>query len=115
MSIVPATFSSNNFVLNWDVLSPYWGRYLEGLVVTIEISALGLLVSMALGFLVAMMRISAFTPLKAVAAGYVWAFRAVPIYVYLLWVYYGVSLLAHYNFSAWTAGIICLGTQFGAY
>ena len=110
MSIVRATF---NF--NWDVLSPYWGHYLEGLVVMLEIAALALLVSMALGFFVALMRISAFTPFRTVAISYVWAFRAVPIYVYLLWVYYGVSLLAHYNFSAGVAGVICLGTQFGAY
>lgn len=110
-----AAVSSNTFTFNWDVLSPYWGHYVEGLGVTLEISAWALLVSMALGFLVALMRISAFGPFQAVAVGYVWTFRAVPIYVYLLWVYYGVSLLAHYNFSAWVAGIICLGTQFGAY
>lgn len=103
------------FNFNWDVLSPYWGHYLEGLVVMLEIAALALLVSMALGFFVALMRISAFTPFRTVAISYVWAFRAVPIYVYLLWVYYGVSLLAHYNFSAGVAGVICLGTQFGAY
>src|SRR5207247_2606417 len=70
---------------------------------------------MAIGFVVSLMRVSTATPVRGLAAGYIWAFRAVPIYAYLLWVYYGVSLLLHFNFSAWVAGVLVLGTQFGAF
>jgi polar amino acid transport system permease protein len=103
------------FDFYWEVLNPYWIEYVQGLIVTLFIAFVALLVSMAIGLVVALLRMSGAAPLKVVAAGYVWAFRAVPIYVYLLWVYYGISLLVHFNFSAWVAGVLVLGTQFGAF
>ena len=104
-----------SFDFYWDILTPYWIEYVQGLVVTLFIAFVALLVAMAIGFVVSLMRVSTSTPVRGLAAGYIWLFRAVPIYAYLLWVYYGVSLLVHFNFSAWVAGVLVLGTQFGAF
>lgn len=57
----------------------------QGLVVSLEITATALVVGMAWGTVLAMMRLSSSAPLRWFAAGYVNLFRAVPLVMVLLW------------------------------
>ena len=60
-------------------------------------------------------RISHLRPLSWLANLYVQFFRGIPQFVFLLWLYYGLSILLGINFKPITAGVIALSVQHGAY
>lgn len=105
----------SRFELEPAVLIPYIGYYFQGLMVTISLALSALVIAFLLGLLLALMSRSRLAPLRAFVAGYVWMFRAIPIYVYLLWVYYGLPILAGINISPVAAGLLCLGSQLAAF
>jgi glutamine transport system permease protein len=104
-----------SFQFDWSVLFPYAGYYVSGLGVTLMLAIVSLVLALVAGLLLALMATSKFAPLAAFSAGYVWLFRAVPIYVFLLWVYYGLPLLFSVNLDPITAGLICIGSQYAAF
>ncbi len=57
----------------------------EGMLVSLEITAVALVVGMVWGTVLALMRLSPVAPLRWFAAGYVNLFRAVPLVMVLLW------------------------------
>lgn len=57
----------------------------EGMLVSLEITAIAMLVGIVWGTLLAMMRLSNVTVLRWFAAGYVNFFRAIPLVMVLLW------------------------------
>jgi polar amino acid transport system permease protein len=66
---------------------------MKGLLVTIEVTAVAMLVGVALGTVLAIMRLSDNPLLRGAAAGYVWLFRGTPILVQLLfWFFLGTVL-----------------------
>ncbi len=66
---------------------------MKGLLVTVEVTAVAMLVGVALGTLLAIMRLSDNPLLRGAAAGYVWLFRGTPILVQLLfWFFLGTVL-----------------------
>lgn len=77
---------STNPVFQWDVFR-YWlfrPIILEGLRLTLWLTAAGAVLGLAGGVLLALMRQSRSPLLRAVAWGYVWIFRSVPLIVLLL-------------------------------
>ena len=70
-------------LLNFDILS--------GLIVTIELTALAMLLGVILGTVLAIMRLSENPVLRIVAGGYVWFVRSIPQLVQLLF-WYNVAL-----------------------
>ncbi len=66
---------------------------MRGLLITIEVTAVAMLVGVALGTLLAIMRLSDNPLLRGAAGGYVWLFRGTPILVQLLfWFFLGTVL-----------------------
>lgn len=57
----------------------------QGLLVSLEITAVAVAVGIVWGTLLAMMRLSAFRPLSWFATGYVNVFRSIPLVMVLLW------------------------------
>ena len=100
---------------DWSVI-PKSARLLAGgLQATLEISALALVLSLSLGLVVALGRLAPFRPLSLTAFAYVQVFRALSLYVYILWVYFGIAALTGINFSRFTAGVISLTLLNSAY
>jgi His/Glu/Gln/Arg/opine family amino acid ABC transporter permease subunit len=86
-----------------------------GLKLTLYVAAMAMAVALVLGLLVAFARISSLRPLSWLANLYVQFFRGIPQFVFLLWLYYGLSILLGINFTPITAGVIALSVQHGAY
>jgi polar amino acid transport system permease protein len=85
------------------VTNPAWewavvGQYLfapavvRSVLVTLELTGLGIALGFALGTVLALMRLSANRLLSGVAWGYVWLFRSVPLILQLLF-WYNLALL----------------------
>lgn len=70
---------------DWSSIPNSLPFLLEGLGVSLKITATALVVGMVWGTLLAMMRLSASRPLRWFAMGYVNLFRAVPLVMVLLW------------------------------
>jgi polar amino acid transport system permease protein len=131
-SIVRSVATNPRF--EWNVVGEYLfdERILEGVRVTIELTVIAMVIGVALGILLAVMRLSA-NPLVAGASWlYIWFFRGTPVLVQIVFWYYIAALypsidlgipfgpsFIHANantlIKAFTAGILALGLNEGAY
>ncbi|WP_377273831.1 amino acid ABC transporter permease [Peterkaempfera sp. SMS 1(5)a] len=75
-----------NQAFQWDVVGRYFTTIavLDGLLLTLWLTALTMALGFALGTLLAVMRLSANPVLRTLSWGYVWIFRSTPILVQLL-------------------------------
>lgn len=112
------------YQFNWSVLwSGQSGAWLfQGILTTLEISALAWLLAVALGILSGALRTVPFAPLRALATFYVEFFRNVPLLVWMFFWYFGVPPLLPHAVEAWLlnhgaefwAGMFALGVYHGA-
>lgn len=87
---------------------------LEGAVVTIELTALGAVVALAMAFIAGLAKLSPWRIVRYPAAVYVEVFRGTSALVQLFWLYF---VLPHFGvtISAFQAGWLALGLNIGAY
>lgn len=103
------------YTFRWGIVPEVMGEFAHGVKITLELSALSLVLSLALGLVVALCRMSQFAPLRVAAYGYIQVFRAVSLYIYVLWIYFGIAGAIGVNFSPLTAGVIALTILNSAY
>ena len=113
-----------NYRFQWSVLwSGQSGSWLlQGVLMTLEISALAWILAVALGILSGALRTVPFRPLRAVATFYVEFFRNVPLLVWMFFWYFGVPPLLPAAAQDWLfshgaefwAGMFALGVYHGA-
>lgn len=86
-----------NANMHWDVVRHYFfnAAILHGLLLSIELTAVGMLLGVALGLVLAVMRLSGNPVLRAVSYGYGWIFRGTPLLVQLLFWYFLAAVLPH--------------------
>lgn len=113
-----------NYHFNWSVLwtgqSGQW--LLQGIITTLEISALAWLFAVALGILSGALRTGALKPLSTLATFYVEFFRNVPLLVWMFFWYFAVPPLLPGPLQQWLfnhgaefwAGMFALGVYHGA-
>src|SRR5215217_3773061 len=103
-------------------MTDYFGRavvenlplLLEGYRTTVVVSVLAMLLSLALGIVVAGMRTSPLAPLRWLATAYVEVFRNTPLLIQLYFYFFGLTRLG-LRLSAFEAGVAALGIYTGAY
>jgi len=113
-----------NYTFKWSVLwtgqSGHW--LLQGLLTTLELSALAWVLAVALGILSGALRTVHFLPLRWAATFYVEFFRNVPLLVWMFFWYFGVPPLLPRGVQDWVfnhgaefwAAVIALGVYTGA-
>src|SRR6185312_200286 len=118
----------------WGVVGQYFfsRRVLDGLVLTIELTAASMAIGIALGIVLAVMRLSPNPLVSGASWVYIWFFRGTPVLVQIIfWNYIGslyshiaigIPLgpqFAHVNVQAlitpFIAGMLALGLNEGAY
>jgi polar amino acid transport system permease protein len=119
----------------WNVIFHYFtnGEIFSGLLVTLELTALAMIVGILLGVVFAIMRLSHNRLLSGAAWTYTWAFRGTPVYVQLLlwgfiaflYPYFSIGIpfthvyIVHFSansvFIPFNAAVIALGLNEGAY
>jgi His/Glu/Gln/Arg/opine family amino acid ABC transporter permease subunit len=103
------------YTFRWSVVEESFGQLEHGLRITLELSLVSLVLSLGLGLVVALCRMVQFAPLRLAAYVYIQVFRAVSLYIYVLWVYFGIAGATGINFSPLTAGVIALTILNSAY
>jgi len=113
-----------HYTFKWSVLwsGQSGGWLLQGLITTLELSAIAWLIAVALGILSGAHRTVPFRPLRWAATFYVEFFRNVPLLVWMFFWYFGVTPLLPRGAQDWLfnhglefwAGTIALGVYHGA-
>lgn len=99
---------------DWSLIWQYKSQLLHGLLTALEVAAVALVISVVVGLLLALARMSK-PPLSWGASIYINIFRGVPALVSVIWVYFGWSLIVGINFSVFEAGVIALVLLYGAF
>ncbi len=87
---------------------------LEGLWITLQLTAGGAAVGIAVAFVAGLGRLAKFAPLRWLATVYVEVFRGTSALVQLFWFYFVLPFLG-VRMDAMTVGIVVLGLNAGAY
>lgn len=99
---------------DWGLIWENKGDLFQGLVVAIEVAAVALVISVALGLAIALLRMSK-PPISWLAGIYVNVFRGIPALVSVIWVYFGWSLVVGISFTVFQAGVIALVLLYSAF
>ena len=113
---------SSNYNWGWYILDPSLEQgtsnlkfLLSGLWITISISLLSIFISLILGFLIAVPSFSKNKFLRIFNRIYIEFFRAIPLLVLLLWIYYGLPVIFGLTIGAFAAGVISLSLSDSAF
>lgn len=107
------TAISRVYPFNWGVVIRYHNLFVRGLITTMEISAVSIALSFALGLTFALFRRSGVEFLMDLGAVYVWFFRNTPLLVIILLTYYGVGTV--FQLNRFWASVVALSLFEGAY
>ena len=88
---------------------------LKGLGLTLQLSLSAIALSVVMGVLLALAILSRWRALGWLGRGYVECFRAVPLLVLLLWVYYGLPVISGLQLGAFMAGVLSLALSDAAF
>ena len=108
-------WNPTNYQFAWDVVGQYRVWLFEGVILTLKIAVVSMVLAMVFGLLIALLRMSPIWPLRTLASLYISIFRAIPPLVFILWMYYGVTLVTGLNIEAFWSGVICLTLQYAAW
>jgi glutamine transport system permease protein len=109
------SWNPTGYQFAWQVVSEYKVWLWEGVLLSLKVAIVAMLFAMALGLLIALCRMSPIWPLRSFASLYISVFRAIPLLVFILWMYYGVTLVSGLNIDAFAAGVLCLTLQYAAW
>ena len=113
---------SSNYNWGWYILDPTLEQGLDnlnflisGFWLTISVSLTSIFISLIVGFLVAVPGFSKNKFLRVANRIYIEFFRAIPLLVLLLWIYYGLPVVFGLTIGAFAAGIISLSLSDSAF
>ncbi len=105
----------DGYQYNWDVVWQSLPELRQGLIITLQVSIVGMALAVVFGLLCAIGRLSQYGYLRKISIVIIDFSRSIPLFVLLFWVYYGLSLKFSINLTAFQAGAIALGITGGAY
>ncbi len=105
----------NGYIYNWNVVWDSLPELRQGLIITLQISLVGMSLAVAFGLIFASGRLSQYGWMRKFSVAVIDVSRSIPLFVLLFWIYYGLSLKFAINLTAFQAGAIALGITGGAY
>jgi len=86
----------------------------EGTALTLQLFFLTLVMSMPLGIIMSLARMSKFRPLNIFMQFYIWVFRGTPLLLQVFFIYFGLGV-AGIRFDQMTAAVIAFVLNYAAY
>ncbi len=102
------------YTYDWSVIPRSIAFFERGLLVTVRIALLSVVFSLALGLGVALIRMAP-GPLGFIGFVYIQVFRALSLYVYILFIYFGIAAAIGLNLDPIPAGVVALTLLNSAY
>ncbi len=101
------------FIDVYDVFIRTYPGFLEAVIITLELTAIGVILGTLIGLVFALMKISGSKILRGIANVYITVIRGTPLIVQIMFLYFGIVEI--YTMSNFWAGAIALGVHNGAY
>jgi His/Glu/Gln/Arg/opine family amino acid ABC transporter permease subunit len=109
------SWNPTNYEFDWAVVAEYRGWLVAGIGLSLQIAATAMTLAMVLGLVVALLRMSPLWPVRTLASIYIAVLRAIPLLPFILWAFYGLTLVTGIDIDAFWAGVVCLTLQYGAW
>ncbi len=77
--------------MDFEILTQYGGRYLDGLWVTVQLLALASIIGLVIAVPLALARVSSNIFVSSAAYAYIYAFRGTPLLIQLFLIYFGLA------------------------
>ena len=100
--------------MDWSVLPENAGLLAQGLLLTLEVSALALVLALALGVVVATLRVAPAAPLRRAGTAYVEFLRNIPLLVQLFFLFFALPSIG-IRLPAFACGVLALGVYTSAF
>ena len=100
--------------MDWSVLGQNAGLLGQGLLVTLEVSALALVLALVLGVIVATLRVAPSVALRRTGTAYVEFLRNIPLLVQLFFLYFALPSIG-IKLDAFVCGVLALGVYTSAF
>ena len=114
--------NTNSYTWGWYIFNPFQDKGLSniefltgGLAATLLVSVCAIVLSVVMGALMALAALSKRQSLQAMARVYVEIFRAIPLLVLLLWVFYGLPVVLGLQLGIFVAGVLSLALSDSAF
>ncbi len=100
-----------------DYVLTILGPMLDGTVVTLQMFFITIILSLPLGLLLALARISRFPFLKKPVGVYIWLFRGTPLMLQLLFIYFGLPFIPYIGvrLDDFPAAVVAFVLNYAAY
>ncbi|MGI6468713.1 MAG: amino acid ABC transporter permease [Syntrophomonadaceae bacterium] len=98
----------------FKVVTSNWLNFVEGGLLTLEITTLSVFFGMILGLIIALMKMSRFRPLSMIAVLYIDFFRGTPLLVQIMLFYFGI-LPIFFDAGPFLSGVIACSLNSAAY
>jgi polar amino acid transport system permease protein len=108
-------FNPTGYEFAWRVVLEYREWLWTGTLLTLQIATISMAIAMVVALPLCLLRMSRVGALSGIALVYIAVMRAIPLLVFILWMYFGVSMVLGVNMEAVTAGILCLTLQYSAW
>jgi His/Glu/Gln/Arg/opine family amino acid ABC transporter permease subunit len=100
---------------DWSIIVLNWPSFVKGALITYYVAFLSMVVALVVGLVLALFRRSSTPILEIPARVYFEFFRSMPLYVFLVWVYYGLRIAFNIGLEAVPTAVLTLGLIAGAY
>ncbi len=103
-----------DYIFQFNVIWQNWRLFLDGVLLTIQITATGTALGLLIGTIMAGLQTMKIRALSAVIQVYIEIIRNTPFLVQLFFVYFGLPMVG-IKIPAWSAALIALTINIGAY
>ena len=114
--------NTNSYTWGWYIFNPFLDKGASnieflagGLTATLLVSVCAIVLSVLIGALMALAALSKRKGLQTLARFYVEIFRAIPLLVLLLWVFYGLPVVLGLQLGVFVAGVLSLALSDSAF
>jgi His/Glu/Gln/Arg/opine family amino acid ABC transporter permease subunit len=103
------------YQFDWSVVTDRWRLFVAGAWVDLWVAVLGFSLACAIGLVNALLRTSGVRLFSVPSFLYVQLMRGVPLYVMLVWIYFGIANVLGINFTSFQAIVIALALTGSGY
>ena len=102
------------YKFDFAVLLPYWEQFAQGCWLTLRLSAISVVIGLAIGLVTVLGKRSSIGPVRWLAESYIEVVRNTPFLVQVLFIFFGLPALG-VSFTPNTAAVIALSFNLGAF
>ncbi|GAX03353.1 amino acid ABC transporter substrate-binding and permease protein [Secundilactobacillus pentosiphilus] len=100
---------------SYSFIGKYWGLFLKGMVITIELAVISIILGLILGVILSLMKRSKVKVISLIAKMYIGFIRDTPLLVQIYIVYIGLPMILAIDVPDFTTGVVALTLYSAAY